>query len=152
MSRQLPIPLRNESAGRSLAVPEQRATTQSPLVRLAIALAPDILRAAEQVVLQRAATPARSEPARQTHSHSVQISEVEVDTSLPFVRRVTVRSASSWTSSPVEQPEPAAAPSGLRRTGRWLGFSGAAAVVAALMVRRYMPGSRVIDVEGRARD
>ena len=153
MSRQLPVPIQNKQESRSLAVPGQQTSTSSPLVRLAVALAPDILRAAEQVVLKRVAEPARKESAPVLHGQSMHLSEVEIDTSLPFVRRVTIRNASAWSTFPAT-PEPVTpeGPSFMRKTGRFLGVSGAAALVTAVMVRRFMPGGRIIDVQGRQRD
>jgi hypothetical protein len=150
MSRQLPVPVRNESGGRSLVVPGQQPSTSSSLARMAISLAPDVLRAAERLIFKQSRQPvSRGEFSQGMHGHSVHLSEVEFDTSIPFVRKVTVRNASSWSTFPIAiQPEPAPR----RSRGRLIGVSSAIALVAALMLRRAIPGGRIIDVPGRQRD
>ncbi len=152
MSRQLPVPLRNEPNGRALAVPSQRSTASSQLVKLVVALTPDIVRAAERAVLRRAERHPAIHSEQRAPSRSIHLSEVEIDLDMPFVRRVVVRNATAWSTFPAE-PEPAGR-SGVRRVGRFIGMSGALALVAGLMARRVMPGGwgRVIDVEGRAKD
>ena len=149
MSRQLPVPFRNEPNGRSLAIPDGRSAANSPLVRLAVALTPDVLRAAERVVLRRGD---RQYPLQHSNqvppSRSIQLSEVEIDLTTPFVRRITVRNATAWSTFPVE---PVANRSGLRRAGRVIGMSGALALVAGVMVRRMMPDAqdKIIDISSR---
>lgn len=150
MSRQLPVPARNEGNERALTVQRQQGIASSPLARLAISMAPDLLRAAEQIIVKRAERPSQQHPAHGMQGQSVQLSEVEIDTSIPFVRRVTLRSATSWTTFPAIEPEPA--PTGRLRKGSLIGVSGAAAFVAAVMVRRLMPAGRIIDVTGRQRE
>lgn len=150
MSRQLPVPARNEGNERALAVRRQQGLASSPLARLAISLAPDLLRAAEQIIIKRAEQPSRQQTVHGMQGQSVQLSEVEIDTSIPFVRRVTLRSATSWSTFPTVEPE--TIHSGRLRKGSLIGMSGAAAVVAAVMVRRLMPGGRIIDVDGRQRE
>lgn len=151
MSRQLPVPIRNQQEPRAITTPGQGGSTSSALARMAIALAPDILRAAEQVMLKRSQPASITRQAPQAmHGQSFKISEVEIDTSIPFVRRVTVRNASSWSTFPAEEPVPVSEPR--RSRGMMLGLSGAAALVAAVMVRRAMPSGRIIDVTGRQRD
>lgn len=149
MSRQLPVPFRNEPNSRSLALPDGRSAASSPLVRLAIALTPDVLRAAERVVLRRGEPQYPQQRSKQVlPSRSIQLSEVEIDLATPFVRRITVRSATAWSTFPVG---PVANRSGLRRAGRVLGMSGALALVAGVMVRRMMPGAqdKIIDISSR---
>jgi hypothetical protein len=152
MSQQLPVPVRDQSRERALAVPAESRPVAASIARLAIALAPDVLRATERALLNRSRQePApRQEVSTQMHTHSVQLSEVQISTSLPFVRQVTVRNATSWTSFPAVEPEPEIEPA-KRSRGRLLGISGAVALVAAVMVRRAMPSGKVIDVPGRQR-
>lgn len=152
MSRQLPVPFRNEPNGRSLAIPDGQSAASSPLVRLAIALTPDVLRAAERVVTRRGERPYPQQHSNQAlPSRSIQLSEVEIDLATPFVRRVTIRNATAWSTFPVE---PIANRSGLRRAGRMIGMSGALALVAGVMVRRMMPDGRekIIDISDARRD
>lgn len=152
MSRQLPVPFRNEPNGRSLAIPYGQGAASSPLVRLAVALTPDVLRAAERVVTRRAERQYPQQHAGQMPaSRSVQLSEVEIDLATPFVRRVTIRNATAWSTFPVEVPP---GRSGLRRVGRAIGMSGALALVAGVMVRRMMPDGRdkIIDISDARRD
>lgn len=152
MSQQLPVPVRNQSRTTALAVPTESRSVSSSIARLAISLAPDILRATEKMLLDRTRQESsqRQQAAQQHfHSHSVQLSEVEINTSLPFVRRVTVRNATSWTSVPMIEPEPIEPAK--RSRGRLLGISGAVALVAAVMVRKAIPTGKVIDVPGRQR-
>ncbi|CAN5564353.1 hypothetical protein BH24CHL1_BH24CHL1_16980 [soil metagenome] len=152
MSRQLPVPFRNEPDGRSLAIPDGQSVASSPLVRLAIALTPDVLRAAERVVLRHAGRQSAQQSATQTlPSRSIQLSEVEFDLATPFVRRITVRSATAWSTLPVEAPP---SRSGLRKVGRAIGMSGALALVAGVMVRRMMPDAqdKIIDISSGWRD
>lgn len=148
MSQQLPVPVGNPSR---LALPAQSSTLSSSLARMAIALAPDILRATEQVLTDRnqPAVPAR-QPVQLFQSQAVQLSEVEINTSLPFVRRVTVRNATSWTTTPVFEPTPVVETR--RSRGRWIGISGALALLAAVAVSKAIPATgRIIDVPGRQR-
>ncbi len=152
MSQQLPVPVRNQSRNTALAVPSTSGSVSSSIARLAISLAPDILRATEKVLLDRSrqeVPPRQQEVQQRFHTHAVQLSEVEISTSLPFVRQVTVRNATSWTSLPVIEPEPVEPAK--RSRGRLLGISGAVALVAAVMVRKAIPSGKVIDVPGRQR-
>lgn len=146
MSRQLPAPFRNEQNNRSLVVPGGKDVAGSALVRLAVALTPDALRAAERLVARRAARQYPQQTVQSMPSRSVQLSEVEIDLEMPFVRRVIVRNATAWSTFPVEVPP---ARSGLRRAGRLIGMSGALALVAGVMLRRMMPSGRgrIIDID-----
>jgi hypothetical protein len=150
MSQQLPVPLRNQPRERSLAIPGQQSSTSSTLARLAISLAPHVLRSAEQVILKRNQQPAPRQTASSMHGQSVRLSEVEIDTSIPFIRRVTVRSASSWSTLPTAPPLPIE--DGGRSRGRLIGISGAVIVLAAVMARKVIPTGRIIDIQGRQRD
>lgn len=148
MSRQLPVPVSNQTRSDALASSGHTGSASSALVKLAIAMAPEILKVAEQVVLKRdqPSRPAQRQ-SQATHGQSFQISEVEIDTSIPFVRRVTVRNASSWSTFPTE-PEDFTSEA-RRSRGKLLGLSGAAALVAAVMVRKAIPTGRIIDVQGK---
>ena len=148
MSRQLPVPVSSQSRSNSLAPAGQSGSASSALARLAIAMAPEILKVAEHVVLKRdqPARPAQRQ-SNGMQGQSFQVSEVEIDTTNPFVRRVTVRNASSWATFPAEQ---VAVPVEAKRSrGKLLGLSGAAALVAAVMVRKAIPTGRIIDVQGK---
>lgn len=151
MSRKLPaLPSRVEiepvSAGGRL-----RRWLRSPLGAAASEVAPDLVRlAAERVAAQRLG---RRGDSHQTPpgASGVDVSEVEIDLAAPFVRRVVVRTASSWAVSP-EVLQPARR---RRRAGR-LGLR--AAMLAALAMlglaasRRFplslpdgLPGTRPRD-------
>ncbi|MDI3342056.1 MAG: hypothetical protein QJR03_16160 [Sphaerobacter sp.] len=135
MSRDLPaVPSRVEivpAGGGRL-----RRWLRSPLGQAAADVAPDLLRLAGRAVAserQRQAAPDHP-PAGAT---GVNVSEVEIDVSAPFVRRVVVRSASAWSVPPeLLQPAPRR-----RRTGR-LGLGAASLAGLAmlgLVVSRRLP-------------
>lgn len=146
MSRNLPaLPSRVEiepvSAGGRL-----RRWLRSPLGAAASEVAPDLVRLAAERVGRRG-------DSHQTPpgASGVDVSEVEIDLAAPFVRRVVVRTASSWSVSP-EVLQPARR---RRRAGR-LGLR--AAMLAALAMlglaasRRFplslpdgLPGTRPRD-------
>lgn len=146
MSRNLPaLPSRVEiepvSAGGRL-----RRWLRSPLGAAASEVAPDLVRLAAERVGRRG-------DSHQTPpgASGVDVSEVEIDLAAPFVRRVVVRTASSWAVSP-EVLQPARR---RRRAGR-LGLR--AAMLAALAMlglaasRRFplslpdgLPGTRPRD-------
>jgi len=140
------------------------SSQQSTLARIAIAAAPEILRVAEQLAQQRTqqrkveATP--SAPSART-VESIQLSEVVIDFTVPFVRKITMRNASAWSVTP-----PAGAPllsvvlpdkrgTRMKRVGL-VGISGAAALAAGLIAhyadQRIGGRGRIIDVTGRRRD
>lgn len=146
MSRNLPaLPSRVEiepvSAGGRL-----RRWLRSPLGAAASEVAPDLVRLAAERVGRRGDSHQPSPGAS-----GVDVSEVEIDLAAPFVRRVVVRTASSWSVSPeVLQPSRRR-----RRAGR-LGLR--AAMLAALAMlglaasRRFplslpdgLPGTRPRD-------
>lgn len=146
MSRNLPaLPSRVEiepvSAGGRL-----RRWLRSPLGAAASEVAPDLVRLAAERVGRRGDSHQPSPGAS-----GVDVSEVEIDLAAPFVRRVVVRTASSWAVSP-EVLQPARR---RRRAGR-LGLR--AAMLAALAMlglaasRRFplslpdgLPGTRPRD-------
>ena len=111
MSRQLPVPLRPERSEVIVLdsrVGKSRGT--SAFGRLLVSLTPDLIRAVERSLTQRNApasvAPATRQDARAYHG-GVQLSEVEYDTRLPFLRKVIVRKASAWTSdTPFVLPVP----------------------------------------------
>lgn len=144
MSRQLPVPVR---PGRS----EPRADRPEVIVvdshstgsrgtaafgRLLVSLTPDLIRVVERSLAQRnEARPAAPVARVDTRAYrgGVQLSEVEYDTWLPFLRKVTVRKASAWTSdlpfveSMIEAP---ARRGGKLRTAGFLSLGGAFALAA----------------------
>jgi|GEM_PF-939214 len=145
MSRQLPVPLR---PGRSeprverpeVIVLEPRSNVSrgsAAFGKALLALTPDLIRAVERSLAQRddkrAATPF-VQPDSRAYRGGVQMSEVEYDTALPFLRKVTVRKASAWTSDlpfVAPEPQPSSRRGGkLRRAG--LLSVGGAFVLAAL--------------------
>jgi hypothetical protein len=108
----------------------------TPLARLALSLAPDLLHAVERSLAQRerdavAMAPAPRDP--RIISSGIQFSEVEYDMRVPFLRKVTVRKASAWSSEMpapivVEAP-PAQRGTRLRRAGI-VSLGGAVALTA----------------------
>lgn len=155
MARQLPVPTNNRHS--QLPVPSSQAT--SALARAAIALAPDMLRLAERVASQRLQAKREPEPVQQQaiRQEAHHLSEVEINFDVPFVRRIVMRSATSWISTP---PEPVVVVEEPRSTGRLrtvglLGASGAAAVAVGLLARKLdvlaNGKGRVIDVPSRPR-
>ena len=109
MSRQLPVPLRPGRTEPRVERPEvivldSRAggsRGSSAFGRLLLSLTPDLIRAVERSLSQRnesrSAAPAVRQDTR-AYRGGVQLSEIEYDTRLPFLRKVTVRKASAWTS------------------------------------------------------
>ncbi len=109
----------------------------STLRRLLVSLTPDLLRLAERSITRRQSSPALTPTVREAariYRGGVQLSEVEYDMSLPFLRKVTVRKASAWaTDLPFTAPlDNAAPPRGgkLRRAG--MVSVGGAFVLAAV--------------------
>ena len=109
MSRQLPVPLRPGRTEPRVERPEvivvdprsAGSRTSSAFGRLLLSLTPDLIRVVERSLAQRSdprsVAPAVREDAR-AYRGGVHLSEVEYDTRLPFLRKVTVRKASAWTS------------------------------------------------------
>jgi hypothetical protein len=123
MSRNLPVPIRSErlkrrgQSDRAVRTPapevivldDHRSGSPGsasfvahPLARLAIGLAPDVLRAIERSMAQRRDASLTSAPVTRADTRSwasgFQLSEVEYDTRVPLVRKVTVRKAAAWTA------------------------------------------------------
>jgi hypothetical protein len=151
MSKYLPVPVRggrDRAITHEVIVVEPRKTQVStgrsvaPLAKLALDLAPDLLRAFERSRAQRTdsmAIPATRLSANQRGLTSgVQLSEVELDMRVPFVRRVTVRRATAWTTdlpiapavTPVTSPQRGGR---FRRVGV-VGLGGAVALAALGLV------------------
>ncbi len=109
MSRQLPVPLRPARIEPRVERPEvivvdsrsAAARGTSAFGRLLLSLTPDLIRVVEQSLAQRNDSRSTAPAVRQdprAYRGGVQLSEVEYDMSLPFLRKVTVRKASAWTS------------------------------------------------------
>jgi hypothetical protein len=154
MSRQLPVPLRPGRTEPRVERPEvivldsrsAGARGASAFGQLLLSLTPDLIRVVERSLAQRdesrTATPAVQKDTR-AYRGGVQLSEVEYDMSLPFLRKVTVRKASAWTSDlPFFEP---IAETTSRRGGklRWAGLLsvGGAFVLAALGLIANRAGS-----------
>lgn len=107
--------------------------------RLLVSLTPDLIRVVERSLAQRQRNVARpSAPIPRTDTRAyrggVQLSEIEYDTRLPFLRKVTVRKASVWTNDLpfVDLTEPPTANrDGKLRTAGLLSVGGALALAAA---------------------
>lgn len=153
MARQLPAPRNLQHA-----IEPARAPASGGLSRLARALAPDLLRVAVDRLQSRNQGRERG---IHVHSHpveGVQLSEVEIDVSFPFVQRVTMRNATAWSHVPGSlNPGKREDQSGkrLRRLGL-IGTSGALALIATVLARRIGPFSstrkQIIDISGRTRE
>lgn len=108
MQQRLPAPLGSEQRPDVVVLsPGTRpAAPASPVLRLALQMAPDVLRALERSRSQKQ-TLAPAMPAPRTTVHGMSMSEVELDIRLPLVRRVVVRKASTWAADlPVVTPAP----------------------------------------------
>ena len=151
MSRQLPVPLRQGRSEPRVERPEvivldsRRPSTSgsSAFGRLLLSLTPDLIRVVERSIAQRdekRQVTTQVQPDTRAYRGGVQMSEVEYDTALPFLRKVTVRKASAWTSDlPFIQPQPEPEPrrSGRLRRAGLLSVGGAFAVAAlGLLVNR----------------
>jgi len=108
----------------------------STLGRLLVSLTPDLVRAVERSLAQRSETRSAAplvRPDARAYRGGIQLSEVEYDTRLPFLRKVTVRKASAWMSdTPFVQPvvdAPGRRGGKLRRAGM-LSVGGAFALAA----------------------
>jgi hypothetical protein len=134
---------------------------QSTLARVAIAAAPEILRVAEQLANRRAQQRKPEVVPSARAVESIQLSEVVIDFTVPFVRKITMRNATAWSVAPhvgpplvtVEQPDKRG--TRMKRVGL-VGISGAAALAAGLIAhyadQRIGGRGRIIDVTGRRRD
>lgn len=150
MSKYLPVPVRggrDRVVTPEVIVVEPRSTQAStsrsvaPLAKLALDLAPDLLRAFERSRAQRADSidipAARPASDRRGLTSGVQLSEVELDMRVPFVRRVTVRRATAWTTDLPIAPTvtPPQRTSRFRRVGV-VSLGGAVALAALGLVAR----------------
>ena len=138
MSQRLPVPLGSGRAERPevvvLTPGGAPAGRSNALLRLALQMAPDVLRALDRRATQpRAIAPAATRPRNLVQGLSM--SEVEVNVSIPLVRRVVVRKATAWAA---EMPAIAPAPARggrLRRAGM-LGAGAFAAATIGLLANR----------------
>src|SRR4029453_8305469 len=98
---------------RAVAAPGPRPL--GALARLAVHLTPDIIQALERAVTQRRAMPPAppvAAPLRESvdlrvYTDAIQFSEIQYDTRVPLLRKVTVRTATSWiTNAPAVLPPP----------------------------------------------
>jgi hypothetical protein len=156
MSRNLPVPLPPERPEVVVLDPPGAVATPGPrplgaLARLALHLTPDVIQALERSLAQRRPEAPRAaavaQPDLRVVTDAIQYSEIEYDTRVPLMRKVTVRTATSWTTS-----APALVPraddlggSRLRRAGA-VGIGGAVALAAlGLLANRgglSLPGGR----------
>ncbi len=154
MARQLParIPERRPATG--------GAESASSVARLIAAVAPDMIRIVERAATQRLAQRQRAGEAATRlpdHTEAIHLSEVQIDVSMPFVRRITMRNMTAWQNgpAPVVSVEPERRSSNKLGKAGLLGASGVIALVAGLMMRRVGPFSAnrksIIDVPGRTR-
>lgn len=115
--------------------PQLRRWLGSPLGAAAAELAPDLLRMVGRSVVPLAERRAEAERP-QAGANGVTVSEVEIDLAAPFVRRVVVRTAQSWSVS----PEVLQAPRRKRRRSR-IGLG--AVSVAGLAMLGYAASRRL---------
>jgi hypothetical protein len=159
MSRQLPVPLRPGRSESRVERPEvvvlesrsNAARGSSAFGKLLLSLTPDLIRVVEQSLAQRSEREKRAasqitplvQPDMRAYRGGIQLSEVEYDTSLPFLRKVTVRKASAWTSD-FPFVAPVAEPASRRSSGlRWAGLvsvGGAVALAALGLLANRIPG------------
>lgn len=109
MSRQLPDPLRPGRTEPRVERPEVivldsrsgGSRASSAFGRLLLSMTPDLIRVVERSLAERNVSrpvaPVIRQDAR-AYRGGIQLSEVEYDTSLPFLRKVTVRKANAWAS------------------------------------------------------
>lgn len=151
MARQLPA-----------LVPDQRSLSRieesnSAVSKLLAAIAPDLVRAAERLATQRIQRrdTRRSAGIVPDRSEAVHLSEVEIDVSVPFVRRITMRNMTAWQTGPAPEPEKTEQSTSGMGIGRKIGVLGASSVLAlclGVLARRIAPfgdDDRVIDVVGK---
>lgn len=146
-------------------VPGQRSLSRvgdsnSTVGRVVAAVAPDVIRAAERIATQRLQRRERdtSSVAMPEHTEAIHLSEVEIDVSMPFVRRITMRTMTAWQNGPATPaPAPEQRQSGIG-LGRKVGLIGASSVLAlclGVLARRVGPfsdqDSNIIDVSGKAK-
>ncbi|HMM42950.1 MAG TPA: hypothetical protein PKA95_13705 [Thermomicrobiales bacterium] len=148
MSQRLPVPLgsgRAEQPEVVVLTPGAGSSARAnPLLRLALQMAPDVLRALDRS-RSRAGQIAPVVTTPRNLVHGLSMSEVELDIRIPLVRRVVVRKATAWAADlPVVAPPPARG-GRLRRAGM-LGAGAFAAATIGLLANRANglvgPGSR----------
>jgi hypothetical protein len=115
-------------AGRALA----------PLARLALDLAPDLLRVMDRSRAEKPETlavpVARNTTDRRALTSAVHLSEVDLDLRIPLVRRVTVRKATAWTTDWPVDPAPERPNRPRRRLAGVVGLGSAVALAAVGLV------------------
>ena len=161
MPKDLPVPIGGSKKSLSLPTP----TSNSAVTRVAAAMAPELIRVAERVATQQLQqrNQRREIEAKQVNpAEAMHMSEVEIDFSLPFVRKLTMRKATAWTTTPSQAPvtliqqapsKPGKGSRRLRQVGM-ISF-GIMALTAGLLARRINPlglgRKRIIDVTGKTR-
>ncbi len=154
MARQLPAVITDQRSSIS------NVSVPSTTARVLAAVAPDVIRMAERAATARLAQRQQSKDSVQIpdHTEAFHMSEVQIDTSIPFVRRVTMRKLTAWNNNPVAiemvQPDlPAPPPRKRLRKAGLVGASGLIVFCAGMMARRLVPfpGNRetIIDVSGK---
>ena len=115
-------------------------------------------RAAERIATQRlqARDQTRTQAQMPDHTEAIHLSEVEIDVSVPFVRRITMRNMTAWQNGPLQPIEQPAERAQSSRLGRKLGLLGVSSMLAlglGLLARRVGPlsghGASIIDVAGK---
>ncbi len=149
MARQLPALV---SGQRSLS---RAAAPNSTVSRLLATVAPDVIRAAERIATQRLQAREQARPAARIpeHTEAIHLSELEIDVSVPFVRRITMRNMTAWQNGPateLPQPEAPSTGAGIGRKLGLIGVSSAFALGLGILARRVGPFSghdgSIIDV------
>ncbi len=161
MPRQLPAPEGQTITDLAVPGPSTLASTATVASRLAIAAAPQILSIVERLATERQKNRQQKQSGMipDAPDEAVHLSEVEVDLSFPFVKKVTVRKATAWSKS-ASPPEivirqTSNQSSKLRRIG-WLGIGAAGAALASAVAIKgsslISPRRHVIEISGRQRD
>ena len=152
MARQLPALVSDSRSLNRIGAPT------STVSRMLATVAPDVIRAAERIATQRLQAREQSRPQAQMpdHTEAIHLSELEIDVSMPFVRRITMRNMTAWQNGPAPQtpqPELAEPSSHLGRKIGFLGVSSALVLGLGLLARRVGPfsgaGASIIDVAGK---
>lgn len=115
---------------------QQESRGSNSFARLLVSLTPDLIRVVERSLAERnQARPMTPtvRPDTRAYRGGVELSEIEYDMRLPFLRKVTVRKASAWTSDlPFIEPlsETSTSRGGKLRTAGLLSVGGAFALAA----------------------
>lgn len=146
MGRQLPaIPVQVDlEPDRRSAVTRQRGTrhwTRSPLADALIDIVPDVVRLTSRS-LRSADRSADILP--QSGANGMTVQEVEIEVASPLVRRIVVRSSSSWSLSPE------VALGGKRRRGGRIGI-GALSVASVVLIGAAAARRAPFSLPGRLR-